>query len=120
MAEMPHADWLGLLIDHEVTFRDNRRLVRRLAAAKLRQAATIDPVRVRTGLWKRNPSLDEFRSKFRILKNHRAETRREIRVFPCDSSQILGERPGPCPLTLGKGGTSASTRNSRRETPVAG
>jgi hypothetical protein len=25
-AEMPHADWLGLLIDREVTFRDNRRL----------------------------------------------------------------------------------------------
>jgi hypothetical protein len=25
-AEMPHADWLGLLIDREVTFRDNRPL----------------------------------------------------------------------------------------------
>ena len=29
-AEMPHADWLGLLIDREATFRDNRRLSRRL------------------------------------------------------------------------------------------
>ena len=37
-AEMPHADWLGLLIDREVTFRDNRRLSRRLTAAKLRQS----------------------------------------------------------------------------------
>jgi DNA replication protein DnaC len=46
--EMPHADWLGLLIDHEVTFRDNRRLVRRLAAAKLRQAATIENIDYRT------------------------------------------------------------------------
>jgi DNA replication protein DnaC len=45
---MPHADWLGLLIDHEVTFRDNRRLVRRLAAAKLRQAATIENIDYRT------------------------------------------------------------------------
>src|SRR5260370_39266183 len=40
-AEMPHADWLGLLIDREPTFRDNRRLTRRLTAAKLRQTATI-------------------------------------------------------------------------------
>ena len=39
-AEMPHADWLGLLIDREVTARDNRRLLRRLTTAKLRQAAT--------------------------------------------------------------------------------
>jgi DNA replication protein DnaC len=46
--EMPHADWLGLLIDHEVTFRDNRRLVRRLAAAKLRQAATVENIDYRT------------------------------------------------------------------------
>ena len=58
--------------------------------------------------------------KFRILKNHRAETRREIRGFPCESSKILGERPGPFPLTLGKVDTSASTRNSRVETTVAG
>jgi DNA replication protein DnaC len=47
-AEMPHADWLGLLIDHEVTFRDNRRLARHLAAAKLRQTATIENIDYRT------------------------------------------------------------------------
>ena len=47
-AEMPHADWLGLLIDREATFRDNRRLSRRLSAAKLRQAATIENVDQRT------------------------------------------------------------------------
>jgi hypothetical protein len=52
------------------------------------------------------------------LKNHRAETRREIRGFPCDSSKILGEKPGPFLLTLGKVGSSASTRNSRGETAV--
>src|ERR1700722_12079786 len=40
-AEMPHADWLGLLVDREATFRDNRRLFRRLTAARLRPAATI-------------------------------------------------------------------------------
>jgi hypothetical protein len=42
--EMPHADWLGLLIDREVTSRDNRRLSRRLTTAKLRQAATIENI----------------------------------------------------------------------------
>jgi DNA replication protein DnaC len=47
-AEMPHADWLGLLIDREATFRDNRRLSRRLTAAKLRQAATVENVDYRT------------------------------------------------------------------------
>jgi hypothetical protein len=31
VAEMPHADWLDLLIDREMPFRDNRRLSRRLA-----------------------------------------------------------------------------------------
>ena len=38
-AEMPHADWLGLLIDREVTARDNKRLGRRLTLARLRQNA---------------------------------------------------------------------------------
>ncbi|WP_409192465.1 IS21 family transposase [Bradyrhizobium sp. RDM4] len=43
-AEMPHADWLGLLVDREVTARDNRRLTRRLSSAKLRQAAAVKNV----------------------------------------------------------------------------
>ena len=47
-AEMSHADWLGLLIDREATFRDNRRLARRLTAAKLRQTATIQNIDFRT------------------------------------------------------------------------
>jgi hypothetical protein len=47
-AEMPHADWLGLLIDREATFRDNRRLSRRLTVAKLRQTATIENIDYRT------------------------------------------------------------------------
>jgi len=47
-AEMPHPDWLGLLVDREVTARDNRRLTRRLSNAKLRQAATIENVDYRT------------------------------------------------------------------------
>ena len=40
-AELPHADWLGLLVDREASVRDNRRLARRLQIAKLRQAAAV-------------------------------------------------------------------------------
>lgn len=47
-AELPHADWLGVLIDREASARDNRRLARRLQVAKLRQAAVIENVDYRT------------------------------------------------------------------------
>jgi DNA replication protein DnaC len=47
-AELPHADWLGLLVDREITYRDNRRLARRLHIAKLRQAAVVEDVDYRT------------------------------------------------------------------------
>ena len=46
-ADLPHADWLGLLIDREATARDDRRLSRRLQAAKLRQAAVVENVDLR-------------------------------------------------------------------------
>ena len=47
-AGIPHADWLGLLVDREATARDNRRITRRLTSAKLRQAAAIENVDYRT------------------------------------------------------------------------
>jgi DNA replication protein DnaC len=47
-ADLPHADWLGLLIDRESTARDNRRLSRRLQTAKLRQAAIVENVDLRS------------------------------------------------------------------------
>jgi DNA replication protein DnaC len=47
-ARMPHADWLRLLVDREVTARDNRRITHRLTSAKLRQAAAIEKVDYRT------------------------------------------------------------------------
>ncbi len=47
-AELPHADWLGLLVDREATARDNRRLSRRLHTAKLRQAAVVENVDLRS------------------------------------------------------------------------
>jgi DNA replication protein DnaC len=47
-ADLPHADWLGILVDREATSRDNRRLARRLQAAKLRQAAAVENVDFRS------------------------------------------------------------------------
>lgn len=40
--DLPHEDWLGLLVDREVTARDNKRLGRRLRQARLRQNAVIE------------------------------------------------------------------------------
>lgn len=43
-ADLSREDWLGLLIDREVTSRENRKLTRRLRAARLRQAAVVEDV----------------------------------------------------------------------------
>jgi DNA replication protein DnaC len=42
--EMPHADWLALLLDRETSWRRDQRLTARLHAAKLRQQASIEDV----------------------------------------------------------------------------
>ena len=41
-AELSREDWLGLLLDREATSRENKRLRRRLAHARLRQCAIIE------------------------------------------------------------------------------
>jgi DNA replication protein DnaC len=46
-AELSREDWLGLLLDREVTHRENRKLTRRLRAARLRQAAVVEDVDLR-------------------------------------------------------------------------
>jgi DNA replication protein DnaC len=46
--ELSREDWLGLLIDREVTARDNKRLARRLSLARLRQNAVIEDADLRT------------------------------------------------------------------------
>jgi DNA replication protein DnaC len=43
-----HAEWLGLLLDHEITERQDRRLRARLRSARLRHQATIEDVDYRT------------------------------------------------------------------------
>ncbi len=41
---LSHAEWLGLLIDREASFRRDKRLAARLRHAKLRQQASIEDV----------------------------------------------------------------------------
>jgi DNA replication protein DnaC len=41
-AELSREDWLGLLLEREVTARDNKRLSRRLSLARLRQNAVVE------------------------------------------------------------------------------
>jgi len=41
-AELSREDWLGLLLEREVTARDNKRLSRRLSQARLRQNALVE------------------------------------------------------------------------------
>src|SRR4249920_2433539 len=47
-ADLAREDWLGLLLDREVTARDNKRLGRRLSHARLRQSAVIEDTDFRT------------------------------------------------------------------------
>ena len=41
-ADLSREDWLGLLLEREVTARDNKRLSRRLSQARLRQSAVVE------------------------------------------------------------------------------
>ena len=43
-AELPHADFVGLLVQDEKTYRDNQRLKRLLKNAKLRQPACLEDI----------------------------------------------------------------------------
>jgi len=47
-ADLTREDWLGLLLDREVTARDNKRLARRLRQARLRQNAVVEDTDLRT------------------------------------------------------------------------
>jgi hypothetical protein len=46
--DLSQEDWLGLVIDREVTARDNKRLSQRLSLARLRQNAVIEDADLRT------------------------------------------------------------------------
>ena len=42
--DLPHADWLALLLDRETSWRRDKRLTARLRDAKLRQQASVEDV----------------------------------------------------------------------------
>ena len=42
--DLPHADWLALLLDRETSWRRDKRLTARLRAARLRQQASVEDV----------------------------------------------------------------------------
>jgi hypothetical protein len=44
VTSLAHAEWLTLLLDHEVTLRRQKRFESRARAAKLRQSASIEDV----------------------------------------------------------------------------
>jgi DNA replication protein DnaC len=46
-ADLTREDWLGLLLDREVTARDNKRVGRRLRQARLRQSAVVEDTNFR-------------------------------------------------------------------------
>jgi DNA replication protein DnaC len=46
-ADLTREDWLGLLLDREVTARDNKRIGRRLSQARLRQNAVVEDTNFR-------------------------------------------------------------------------
>ena len=46
-ASLGHAEWLGLLLDHEATYRNDRRLAMRLRLARLRHHAVPEDVNYR-------------------------------------------------------------------------
>jgi DNA replication protein DnaC len=48
-AALTHADWLGLLVDRELTHRRDKRLAARLRYARLRQPASVEDVDYRPG-----------------------------------------------------------------------
>ena len=45
-ATLTHADWLGLLVDRELTHRRDKRLAARLRHARLRQQASVEDSRL--------------------------------------------------------------------------
>jgi hypothetical protein len=49
-SDLTREDWLGLLLDREVTARDSKRLSRRLSQARLRQNAVVEDTDFRAPL----------------------------------------------------------------------
>ncbi len=70
---LDHQEWLGLLLDYEATSRQQKRFERRLRAAKLRQAASVEDVDYRAargldrGLFQKLATNDWIRDRRNLL-----------------------------------------------------
>lgn len=71
--DLDHAEWLGLLLDHEVTLRRQKRFERRARTARLRQQASVEDVDFRAargldrGLFLKLATCDWIRSRRNLL-----------------------------------------------------
>jgi hypothetical protein len=83
--------------------------------------ADVEPGDLRTRLCqKRNRSLVPPPVKFRILKIHAAETRREKRPPQWEAPDFPRQRPAHCPLTRGNVGGPHTAGNDGAETALGG
>jgi DNA replication protein DnaC len=71
--DLEHAEWLGLLLDHEVTLRRQKRFERRARTARLRHQASVEDVDFRAargldrGLFLKLAACDWIRSRRNLL-----------------------------------------------------
>ena len=66
---LDHPEWLGLLLGYEATSRQQKRFDRRLKAARLRQAASVEDVdyRASRGLFQKLATNDWIRNRRNLL-----------------------------------------------------
>src|SRR5947209_14345430 len=110
-AELSREDWLGLLLDREVTSRESKRLGRRLSQARLRQNAVIEDTDFRaprgldralfqklaTCRWVRDNQHLVIGGPTGVGKSWLAcalgRTRRAVKASPCSTGEPLGSSP---------------------------
>ena len=119
-----HHEWLGLLLDHEASWRQDKRLAARLRVAKLRQQACVEDVDYRNPRPQRRPSFllalgrqcPRFRRSARSARSHTANllAQRAIRLFtPARTPTLQGK-------AIGSAVSLQRPRHSRRgQIPIA-
>ena len=84
-ASLTHADWLGLLVDREVTHRRDKRLAARLRYARLRHHAVVEDVDYRAPRGLDRALFHKLAAGDWIDAHDNLIARRSISVFPSSS-----------------------------------
>jgi hypothetical protein len=112
-ANLSFEDRLGVLVDREAEARDSRRLVLRLRAAKLRQAATVEDIDFRTPRGLDRSVIMNLAQAGWVTAKHNllisgttASCHQNSSLDTCMNAQLSGVRAGNAP--------QPSTRDSRR------